>query len=228
MFVVALPLLYCPMAWGLYTIAFQLLGDFWMLMGLLVLAFSPMLYLALGAYFSITRPLTDKAITRVMISINIASQVVAVVGYVFIFTFAWKKYQLTMMEGEPGDKNTIERDAYRFVIQQVKVLQGTFWLELAGVCMANYFFTTLAGVDWMMLEIGKQRHYEILMKTAQDIHKLEGAKDVCYPPGLESEFERQEALKAAEERGHRTGWHKAATATVHEILKFRSLQQEQT
>ncbi|CAL1148911.1 unnamed protein product [Cladocopium goreaui] len=143
MFVVALPLLYCPMAWGLYTIAFQLLGDFWMLMGLLVLAFSPMLYLALGAYFSITRPLTDK------------------------------------------------------------VLQGTFWLELAGVCMANYFFTTLAGVDWMMLEIGKQRHYEILMKTAQDIHKLEGAKDVCYPPGLESEFERQEALKAAEERGHR-------------------------
>jgi len=65
---------------GLYTIAFQLLGDFWMLMGLLVLAFSPMLYLALGAYFSITRPLTDKAITRVMISINIASQVVAVVG----------------------------------------------------------------------------------------------------------------------------------------------------
>ncbi|CAL1148920.1 unnamed protein product [Cladocopium goreaui] len=203
MFVVALPLLYCPMAWGLYTIAFQLLGDFWMLMGLLVLAFSPMLYLALGAYFSITRPLTDKAITRVMISINIASQVVAVVGYVFIFTFAWKKYQLTMMEGEPGDKNTIERDAYRFVIQQVKVLQGTFWLELAGVCMANYFFTTLAGVDWMMLEIGKQRHYEILMKTAQDIHKLEGAKDVCYPPGLESEFERQEALKAAEERGHR-------------------------
>lgn len=51
-----------------------------MLMGLLVLAFSPMLYLALGAYFSITRPLTDKAITRVMISMNIASQVVAVVG----------------------------------------------------------------------------------------------------------------------------------------------------
>jgi len=33
---------------------------------------------------------------------------------------------------------------------------------------------------------------------------LEGAKDVCYPPGLESEFERQEALKAAEERGHRS------------------------
>ena len=47
-----------------------------------------------------------------------------------------------MVEGEAGDKNTIERDAYKFVIQQVKVLQGTFWLELAGVCMANYFFTT--------------------------------------------------------------------------------------
>ena len=53
-----------------------------------------------------------------------------------------------MMKGEPGDKNTIERDAYRFVIQQVKVLQGPFWLELAGLCMANYFFTTLLGKIW--------------------------------------------------------------------------------
>lgn len=25
----------------------------------------------------------------------------------------------------------------------------------------------LAGTDWMMLEIGKQRHYEILMRTAE-------------------------------------------------------------
>eukprot|EP00438_Fugacium_kawagutii_P007101 Skav209599 [mRNA] locus=scaffold4140:22593:36171:- [translate_table: standard] len=65
--------------------------------------------------------------------------------WIFLLTFAWRKYQLTMMDGEPGDKNTIERDAYRFVIEQVKVLQGTFWIELAGVCMANYFFTTLLG-----------------------------------------------------------------------------------
>ena len=39
---VVLPLLYCPMTWGMYHIFFQLLGDFWMLLGLLVMAFGPM------------------------------------------------------------------------------------------------------------------------------------------------------------------------------------------
>ena len=51
------------------------------------------------------------------------------------------------MEPQPGDKHTVERDAYRFVIQQVKVLQGSFWLEFACVCMANYFFTTWLARD---------------------------------------------------------------------------------
>ena len=100
----------------MYHIAFQLLGDIWMLLGLLVMAFAPMatwhqfcpapsdgmddpfsakcgnpphdstssngkvvqpglklsyaqseVYLGLGTYYSITRPLTDEAITQVMV-----------------------------------------------------------------------------------------------------------------------------------------------------------------
>ena len=69
--------LYIP---GLYHIVFQLLGDWWMLLGLLVLAFSPMIYLAFGAYYRITRHMTDSSISRAMQSINIASSVVAVIG----------------------------------------------------------------------------------------------------------------------------------------------------
>lgn len=65
---------------GVFHIAFQLLGDWWMLMGLLVLAFSPMIYLGLGAYYSITRPLSDKAISRVMVRVNLATALVALFG----------------------------------------------------------------------------------------------------------------------------------------------------
>lgn len=65
---------------GLYHIVFQLLGDWWMLVGLLVLAFSPMIYLAFGMYYRITRHMTDNSISRAMQSINIASSVVAVIG----------------------------------------------------------------------------------------------------------------------------------------------------
>ena len=53
-----------------------------MLLGLLVMAFAPMIYLALGAFYSITRPLTDKAIIQVMHSMNRASAVLAMIGYV--------------------------------------------------------------------------------------------------------------------------------------------------
>lgn len=49
-------------------------------MGLLVLAFSPMIYLGLGAYYSITRPLSDKAISRVMVRVNWATALVALFG----------------------------------------------------------------------------------------------------------------------------------------------------
>ena len=52
----------------------------------------------------------------------------------------------------------------------------SIWMYLAFLCFSylrwppagcSQIGPRLAGVDWMMLEIGKQRHYEILMKTAQ-------------------------------------------------------------
>ncbi|CAE7426744.1 ABCF2 [Symbiodinium sp. CCMP2456] len=201
MFVVVLPLLYCPMTWGMYHIFFQLLGDFWMLLGLLVMAFGPMVYLALGSYYTITRPLTDKAVAQVMVSMNRASTILAIIGYVFICTFAWKRYKLTIGEEESEDDASVERDAYKYIAEQVSVLQPSFWIKLAGVAMAKYFFTTLAGVDWMMVEIGKQRRYEILMEISQKIKALEtSGTAVRYPQGLKTEVERQENLQAAEER----------------------------
>lgn len=37
----------------------------------------------------------------------------------------------------------------------------------------------------------------------QDLEKLEGTLGLSFPPGLESEHQRLEAIKAAEERGKR-------------------------
>lgn len=36
----------------------------------------------------------------------------------FICTFAWKRYKLIMLDAEPGDENSVERDAYRYIVQQ--------------------------------------------------------------------------------------------------------------
>ena len=131
---------------------------------------------------------------------NRASTVLAIIGYLFICTFAWKRYQLIGDDQDDQDAS-VERDAYKYIAEQVAVLQPSFWLKLAGVAMAKYFFTTLAGVDWMMVEIGKQRRYEILMEISQKIKALEtSGKAVRYPHGLRTEVERLENLQAAEER----------------------------
>ena len=48
----------------------------------------------------------------------------------------------------------------------------------------------------------------------QEISRLEGATDVCYPDGLQSQEEREEAVKAAEERGNRfLEWRKGGIET---------------
>ena len=121
--------------------------------------------------------------------------------YVFICTFAWKRYKLTIGDEDTEETASVERDAYKYIAEQISVLQPSFWLKLAGVAMAKYFFTTLAGVDWMMVEIGKQRRYEILMEISKKIKALEtSGTAVRYPQGLKTEVERLENLQAAEER----------------------------
>ena len=136
------------------------------------------------------------------VSMNRASTVLAIIGYVFICTFAWKRYKLTIGDEDSEEENaSVERDAYKYIAEQISVLQPSFWIKLAGVAMAKYFFTTLAGVDWMMVEIGKQRRYEILMEISQKIKDLEASGTaVRYPQGLKTEAERKENLQAAEER----------------------------
>merc|ERR1719284_809043 len=46
MFVLVLPWLYCPMAWCAYSVAFQLVGNCFLLTGLILVAFNPMCYFA--------------------------------------------------------------------------------------------------------------------------------------------------------------------------------------
>eukprot|EP00931_Biecheleriopsis_adriatica_P064387 TRINITY_DN39176_c0_g1_i1.p1 TRINITY_DN39176_c0_g1~~TRINITY_DN39176_c0_g1_i1.p1 ORF type:complete len:908 (-),score=141.87 TRINITY_DN39176_c0_g1_i1:15-2711(-) len=199
MFVVTLPLLYCPFTWAVYHIFFQLLGDVWMLLGLLIIAFGPMCYAVLGHCYQVTRPLDDAAVINLMAKLNTVSLVVTIVGYAFIgYVVYLRRHRLL------GGNHSLEDELWRYVGQKVALLQPVFWIRLVGSFMTQYFFTTLAGVDWMMVQIGRHRHYEMLLEISDEIGDLEcsGSTD-DFPLGLRTPNERALLQKVAAERRQR-------------------------
>mmetsp|Transcript_48023 Transcript_48023/g.112150 ORF Transcript_48023/g.112150 Transcript_48023/m.112150 type:complete len:1008 (-) Transcript_48023:57-3080(-) len=199
MFIILLPWLYCPMSWGLYHVAYQVTGDSWMLFGLLVFAFSPMCYFAYGSFSNITRPLTDAQVQEVLQGMSRWSLVVSIISYCMLGKFVHHRYHDMV-----GRELTVEEDMVMKIVNKVPVLQFEFWFHMIVAAAANYFFTTLAGIDWMMCEIGEQRHYETLLDIASRLDELEGIEDSSnYPDGMRSAHERAHLKEVAQQRQHR-------------------------
>ena len=89
MFVVILPWLYCPLVWCIYNLVFQLVGNIFLLFGLLVLAYAPMAYFAIGMSFNITRPMDSATALFVTRVIGVATGVCAMASYALVIYFAF-------------------------------------------------------------------------------------------------------------------------------------------
>ena len=71
----------CPLVWCIYNLVFQLVGNIFLLFGLLVLAYAPMAYFAIGMSFNITRPMDSKTALFVTRVIGVATGVCAMLSY---------------------------------------------------------------------------------------------------------------------------------------------------
>ena len=71
----------------MYNLVFQMVGDVVLLVGLLVLAYSPMAYFVVGRYFRVTRPMTDSQLLRVVTWIGRVNTVACVVAGTLIGYF---------------------------------------------------------------------------------------------------------------------------------------------
>ena len=89
-FVVLLPWLYCPIMWCLYNFAFQLIGDPFMLAGLLLLAYAPFVNVIVGEWKSISQPMSDKEILEVTSLIDRYAMVLNLLAICAIAGFVWK------------------------------------------------------------------------------------------------------------------------------------------
>jgi len=81
MFVLLLPWLYCPLSWSLYSMIFQFVGNPLVLLGFLVVAFTPLTYCILGKWYHLDRPMTDSNVVQVTRSINNIALGLQLIGY---------------------------------------------------------------------------------------------------------------------------------------------------
>ncbi|GMI14344.1 hypothetical protein TrVE_jg11237 [Triparma verrucosa] len=155
MFVILLPWLYCPLVWCIYNIAFQLTGTLVFFFGLLLLAFAPMSYVALGQVYGITKPMDDisnKRMMNAMAYLNMALLTVAagLCGYFAL--------------GQDGDHRALAKKG----IDEYLRAPGAV-TNLVVTTVGKYLVTTLAGVDFMAHEIAEQREFERFLETGENL-----------------------------------------------------------
>eukprot|EP00854_Cymbomonas_tetramitiformis_P021650 gene21650-26039_t len=164
MFILMLPWLYCPIIWCLYSIVFQFVGNIVLLIGLLLLAFAPMINYFVGQLLRVAEPMDEQGVMRILKAIAMYTNCLFVGAYVLIMVFVVFHYSASTDEMD----KTME-----FKADFQESLSGFRSLcTILVSTVANYLFTTLAGADWMIGEIVAQRHFELWLETGHDVQYI--------------------------------------------------------
>jgi len=169
MFVLLLPWLYCPLSWSLYSMIFQFVGNPLVLIGFLVVAFTPLTYCILGKWYHLDRPMTDSNVVQVTRSINNIALGLQLIGYFslgfwllhFIKKSAYESgFAEKMMGGEPqldpgSDKENELLSRFLTVEDWNSFMGRTLLSVVAFACsiLKAFFLTGAAGADWMVGEM---------------------------------------------------------------------------
>ena len=156
-FVVLLPWLYCPIMWCLYNFAFQLIGDPYMLAALLLLAYAPMVNVVVGEWKAISQPMNDAEILTVTKIIERYSLMAQLVAVFCIGMFVYKMRDAEELDGV--DK----KQTARGIVDSMMQFQVVFSMLVSSI--SKKFYTTLAGVDYMIVTIVEDRRFEVMLKT---------------------------------------------------------------
>ena len=156
MFVVILPWLYCPLVWVIYNLIAQVVGDPFLMYGLLCQAFAPMVaYVVFGTMMHVTQPMDDEKIMTVTKRLGRANLTMTILAMGGIFMFIVRSYK-------HKDNNESVGNAIDSFLQ-LRVL-----IEVGFTTVHKWLLTTAAGVDFMIGEIAKQRAFELYLDPSQN------------------------------------------------------------
>lgn len=182
MFVMILPWLYCPMNWAIYSIIFQLVGNSALLIGLMVVAFSPVANALLSHYYEMERPKTDEEVLKASRAINRILLVICLVGYILIVIYLLTVVRMYarhqnywgLFGGDAPDDWGAQKEG-QLLLQLLDMTRSKRFVYLVtsnialGICSAlgNYYLTGCAGLDWMAERMVEERRIE------REVHSVE-------------------------------------------------------
>ena len=154
-FVISLPWLYSPLVWCVYNLVFQMIGNWQLLVGLIIMAYGPVMAFLIGVWKDITRPMPDKDIHTIRLMCDWSNRLKTGVGMAFVL---WGLWAYAFEENAKYTAGYKEHLLKEFTTRSM--------LELGADIITKYYYTGLVGVDYMLSQIMNSRKYEISMKMA--------------------------------------------------------------
>lgn len=190
MFVLILPWLYCPMTWCMYSVAFQAIGNPVLLIGLLIMAFTPVTYVVIGKWYRLDKPMTDQNVTVAIRALGRTLSVVSMISYSLIFCWFWytastyaakKNYWGYLARWGGGaakvDWGTKMESSFLATFFEVKDW-SQLCVKVVGQCtyffcsmMKAFYLTGAAGVDWM---IGQMVDFRVVENAIHSSNLMTG------------------------------------------------------
>jgi len=165
MFVIILPWLYSPLVWCVYNLVFQVIGNWQLLVGLIIMAYGPVAFFIVGVWKDITRPMPDKEIHIIRLIMTILGRAKIFFGMIFV---CWGLYDYAF---EEQAKYTSEYKSYL-----MKDFSTMAMMELGANIVMKYYYTTVVGVDYMLSQILSSRRYEVYMQMASEDNMWKNSK----------------------------------------------------
>lgn len=165
MFVIVLPWLYSPLVWCVYNLVFQMIGNWPLLVGLIIMAYGPVAFFIVGVWKDITRPMPDKEIHVIRVLCTVLNRLKLLFGMIFI---TWGLWQYTFEEQQEYTSS------YKDHLMDDFTTIGM--LELCSQIMMKYYYTTIVGVDYMLSQILGARKYEVYMDIASKNERWKDSK----------------------------------------------------
>jgi hypothetical protein len=159
-FIVIMPLLYVPMAWAFCIFIVQGVGDWYMLVALILLVFSPLSYTILGLTRRVSSPMSRKNVRSFTTHVQNLVTLMMVMGFACILCYLYEIWDRI------GRVERSQTGIAYFLLEQGKLmlplligqvsfsltslaLSGPFW-SLNFTFWTEMYMTAVVSVDWML------------------------------------------------------------------------------
>eukprot|EP00928_Gymnodinium_smaydae_P053560 TRINITY_DN37523_c0_g1_i1.p1 TRINITY_DN37523_c0_g1~~TRINITY_DN37523_c0_g1_i1.p1 ORF type:complete len:1735 (+),score=261.34 TRINITY_DN37523_c0_g1_i1:149-5353(+) len=183
------PWIYAPMAWGLYSLLYQMVPDVRLFVGLAILSFWSVLLGMLTLYYGLHKPMSVPRMMSVVNNLLVIYYMMLLVGYSFLlwFAFALRPRSDNGIVGQVikmFDEDFSISKAMMYALSTVKASYIITWLVDS---FAVFFFTCCAATDFFIVMVCREHHEAWRMQQRDKALSMSAAPSAAMTPAMTPE-----------------------------------------